>query len=135
MSENSTSQTQHEAMPDPLKIWLSGIDAWAQLTRDSVERLQPFCAHEDARDPAAFWTAGIDTWTQIVRDNIERFESLYGQLADLEKAAYQQTRKSARELGDRVSESASCVVELGREWRDIGIDAVRRGAQAFRSEV
>lgn len=135
MSENNTSQTQHEDRPDLLKLWMSGLDAWAQLTRDSVERLQSFYRHDDARDPAALWSAGVETWTQLARDNIERIESFCGQLVELEEAAYQQARKSAAELGNKMSESASCFADIGREWRKLGIDAARRSAQAFRPEL
>ena len=85
-------------------------------------------------DPLKLWTAGLETWTRITRDNVERLQSFYNQAADLESATYERAKKSAKELGDMVSESVTYVADLSREWRKVGIETARRSARVFRTE-
>lgn len=139
MSENKTSQSQHESQAgsfDPLKLWTAGLETWTRITRDNVERLQSFYhrSEDDKRDPLSFWNTGIDAVTQVACDNIERLQSFYNQAADLESATYERARKSAKELGDMVSESVTYVADLSREWRKLGLETARRSARVFRTE-
>lgn len=141
MSENNTSQTQHEGAFDPLKIWASSMETWTRLTRENIERMQSLYQRvghgqgdDDKRDPVAFWTTGMDAWTQLACDGIERMQSFYHQVTELEGAAYERTRKNAKDLGDMVSDSVTYAADLTREWQKIGIETARRGVRAFRAE-
>jgi hypothetical protein len=141
MSENKTSQTQHEAAFDPLKIWTASVETWTRLTRDNIDRMQSFYHRDrgpdgkddDKRDPMAFWNTGVDAWTQLACDGIERLQSFYHQVAEVESAAYERAKKSAKDLGDMMSESVTCAADLTREWQKLGIEAARRSVRAFRS--
>jgi hypothetical protein len=132
----TTSQTQPEGTFDPLKLWTAGLETWSRLTRDNVERIQSFYHRSDdeKRDPMAFWNTGADAWTQLACDNIERFQSLYHQVAELEGAAYERARKSAKDIGDMMSDTVTYAADLTRELQKVGLETVRRNARVFRTE-
>lgn len=142
MSENKTSQSQHEGHAghgdafDPLKLWTAGLETWVRITRDNVERLQSFYhrSDDDKRDPMSFWNTGVDALTQVACDHVERLQSFYNQAADFESATYERARKSAKEIGDMVSESVTYVSDVSREWRKMGLETARRSARVFRPE-
>lgn len=143
MSENKTSQSQHEGNEgnvhmgfDPLKLWTAGFETWMRISRDNVERLQSFYhrSDDDKRDPLSFWNTGVDALTQVACDHVERLQSFYNQAADLESATYERARKSAKEIGDMMSESVTYVTDVSREWRKLGLEAARRSARVFRPE-
>jgi hypothetical protein len=135
MSESKTSQTQHDDAFDPLKVWTSSMETWTRIARDNIGRMQSFYhrSDDDRRDPMAFWNTGMDAWTQLACDGIERLQSFYSQVAEIESVAYERARKSARDLGDMMSESVTYAADLTREWQQLGIETVRRGAHAMRS--
>lgn len=135
MSENKTSQTQPAGAFDPLEIWTSSVEAWTRLTRENIERVQSFHhrSDHDKREPMSFWTMGLDAWTQLACDNVERVQSFYHQVAEVESAAYERARKSAKELGDIASDSMTYAAELAREWQKVGVEAARRSVRAFRA--
>jgi hypothetical protein len=136
MSENKTSQTQPEGAFDPLEIWTSSVETWTRLTRENIDRVQSFYhrGDDDKRDPMSLWTTGLDAWTQLACDNVERLQAFYHQVAEVESAAYERAKKSAKELGDIVADSMTYATDLAREWQKVGVDAARRSVRAFRPE-
>lgn len=136
MSENKTSQTQHESAFDPLRILTSSVDTWTRLTRENIDRVQSFYhrGDEDKRDPMAFWNTGVDAFTQLAFDNLERVQSFYTQVAEVESATYDRAKKGAKDLGDMVSESVTCATDLTRELQKIGLETARRSVRAFRTD-
>lgn len=136
MSETKTPHASHEAAFDPLKIWTSSVEAWTRLTRESIDRVQSFYhrVDDDKRDPMAFWTTGLDAWTQLACDGIERMQSFYHQAAELESAVCERARKSAKDLGDMMSDSVAYAANLSRELQALGIEVARRGVRAVRVE-
>lgn len=135
MSENKTSQTQPDSAFDPLKMWTSSVETWNRLTRENIDRMQSFYhrSEDDKRDPMTFWNTGVDAWTQLACDGIERLQSFYHQASEIESASYERAKKSAKELGDMVSDSVTYAAELTREWQKIGFETARRSVRAFRS--
>jgi hypothetical protein len=135
MSESKTSQTQHDDAFDPLKVWTSSMETWTQMARDNIGRMPSFFhrSGDDRRSSMAFWNTGLDAWTQLACDGIERLQSFYSQVAEIESAAYERARKSARDLGDMMSESVTYAADLTREWQQLGLETVRRGVHTVRS--
>lgn len=135
MSDNDTSQTPPGGAFDPLKIWTSSIETWTRVTRDSIDRVQSFLhrGDDEKRDPTAFWHTGLDVCTQLACDGIERLQSFYHHATELESAAYERARQSAKDLGDMVSGSVTYAADLTREWQKLGVETVRRGVRAVRT--
>lgn len=145
MSKNQTASKQEESNNsssaklgfDPAQLWASGFETWARLAQDGAERVQSFYhdrnwySHEGRLDPLSMWSAGVDAWSHLTRENMERAESIRGELENMERLTHEQAKKSSKALGSMMNESLDCMVEIGREWRKLGLETIRRGASAF----
>lgn len=141
-TQNETQNgSQYGAKFDPTRMWMSGMDTWLRIARDNMERVHAFyddrSAHpfEGRLDPVALWSAGVDTWNQLSRENMERVQGLCDEMLDFEQAAYERAKKGAKDLGAIMTESVDCLTDLAREWRKLGIKAMRRGASAVESKA
>jgi hypothetical protein len=74
------------------------------------------------------------TFQPMMQESLERLQSLYDELAAVEREAYDRAKAASAQLGTLFTESIDYAASLAREWRQLSLDMTRRGAEAIRTQ-
>jgi hypothetical protein len=79
-------------------------------------------------DPIALWSQ----WTQ---DHIARVQAYCDELAGLEAKAYERAKAASQQMAVLANESLAYCEKLAAEWREMTLQATRRGTDFFRPKA
>ncbi len=74
-------------------------------------------------------------WTRMTQDHIARIQAYYDELAGFEAKAYERAKTATNQLADLANESITYASKLAAEWREMTIEATKRGVEMFRARA
>ena len=75
---------------------------------------------------------GFEMWRDMMTAQTARFESMLTEMERIEKERHERSVKALDDVTNLMKSSLSYQQQLTDEWRKLGLEAARKGAEAFK---